>query len=52
MVQRDNLFFPAWAFGLSTTILRIPYSLVESGIYSCIVYWVVGLAPEASRFFT
>ena len=50
--QRDNLFFPAWVFGLPTTILRIPYSLLESSIYTCVTYYVVGLAPEPSRFFS
>lgn len=50
--QRDNLFYSAWAFALPTTLLRIPYSLLESGLWSVIVYWSVGLAPTAGRFFT
>lgn len=50
--QRDNLFYPAWAFALPTTLLRIPYSLLESFLWSIIVYWSVGLAPTAARFFT
>ena len=50
--QRDNLFYPAWAFALPTTLLRIPYSLLESFLWSIIVYWSVGLAPSAARFFT
>ena len=50
--QRDNLFYSAWAFALPTTLLRIPYSLLESFLWSIIVYWSVGLAPSAGRFFT
>ena len=50
--QRDNLFYSAWAFALPTTLLRIPYSLLESFLWSIIVYWSVGLAPSAARFFT
>ena len=50
--QRDNLFYSAWAFALPTTLLRIPYSLLESFLWSIIVYWSVGLAPTAGRFFT
>lgn len=50
--QRDNLFYSAWAFALPTTLLRIPYSLLESFLWSIIVYWSVGLAPTAARFFT
>ncbi|MCO5582935.1 hypothetical protein L7F22_036838 [Adiantum nelumboides] len=49
--QRDNLFYPSWAFSVPSWILRIPYSFVESIIWSCIVYYSVGLAPEAGRFF-
>ncbi len=47
--QRDNLFYPAWAFALPVTLLRIPYSLVESFILTIIIYWSVGLAPDAGR---
>ena len=32
--QRDNYFFPAWAFVIPTTILRLPISLVESLLWS------------------
>ena len=42
-------FFPAWAFVLPTTLLRIPYSLVEALIWTSIVYWVVGLTASAGR---
>ncbi|XP_047319537.1 ABC transporter G family member 31 isoform X2 [Impatiens glandulifera] len=49
--QRDNFFYPAWAWSLSSWILRIPYSLVESVVWSCIVYYSVGFAPSAGRFF-
>lgn len=47
--QRDNNFFPGWAFNLPIAILRVPYSVVEAIVWSCVVYWVVGLAPEAGR---
>ncbi|KAK9830492.1 hypothetical protein WJX72_012062 [[Myrmecia] bisecta] len=47
--HRDNLFFPAWAGSLPTALLRLPYSLLESACYSCIVYYVVGLSPWADR---
>jgi hypothetical protein len=47
--QRSLAMFPAWAYCLPTTILRIPLSLVESLVWSCIVYWLTGLAPDAGR---
>ncbi|CAM6058811.1 unnamed protein product [Sphagnum tenellum] len=49
--QRDNLFYPGWAFSIPSWVLRLPYSVAESIIWSCIVYYVVGLAPEPGRFF-
>ncbi|XP_024525458.1 ABC transporter G family member 31 [Selaginella moellendorffii] len=49
--QRGNLFFPGWAFSLPNWILRIPYSIIEGVIWSCIVYYTVGLSPEPGRFF-
>ncbi|WOG90844.1 hypothetical protein DCAR_0310090 [Daucus carota subsp. sativus] len=49
--QRDNCFYPAWAWSLSSWILRVPYSVVEALVWSCIVYYSVGFAPGAGRFF-
>ncbi|XP_024525813.1 ABC transporter G family member 31 [Selaginella moellendorffii] len=49
--QRDNLFFPGWAFSLPSWLLRIPYSVIEGVIWSCIVYYTVGLDPQPQRFF-
>lgn len=49
--QRDFLFYPPWAFGLPIWILRIPLSLLESGIWVILTYYVIGFAPAASRFF-
>ena len=37
---------------MPVTLLRIPYSLSFSIVWSCIVYWPTNLAPEAGRFFT
>lgn len=33
-------FYPAWAFALPTMVLSIPQAILESGIWSVIVYWV------------
>lgn len=48
--QRDFLFFPAWAFGLPVCILKIPLSLLESGIWVILTYYTIGFAPAASRY--
>lgn len=49
--QRDSLFFPGWAFGLPIWVLRIPLSLMESGIWIALTYYTIGFAPAASRYF-
>ncbi|KAF8403238.1 hypothetical protein HHK36_011339 [Tetracentron sinense] len=49
--QRDFMFYPAWAFGLPIWVLRIPLSLMESGIWIILTYYTIGFAPAASRFF-
>ncbi|KAK9998376.1 hypothetical protein SO802_017979 [Lithocarpus litseifolius] len=49
--QRDNFFHPAWAWSISSWILRVPYSIIEAVVWSCVVYFTVGFAPGAGRFF-
>ncbi|KAJ9565282.1 hypothetical protein OSB04_001248 [Centaurea solstitialis] len=49
--QRDNNFYPAWAWSISSWILRVPYSAVEAVVWSVIVYYSVGFSPSAGRFF-
>ncbi|OMO90458.1 ABC transporter-like protein [Corchorus olitorius] len=49
--QRDNLFHPAWVWSVVSWILRVPYSMVESIVWSCVVYYTVGFAPAVGRFF-
>ena len=47
--QRDNLYFPVAAYVLPTTALRLPYSLFLATVWSIIVYWSCGFAPEPGR---
>lgn len=47
--QRDFLFYPAWVFGLPIWVLKIPLSLMESGIWIALTYYTIGFAPAASR---
>ncbi|CAL9078900.1 unnamed protein product [Musa textilis] len=49
--QRDFLFYPPWAFGLSYWFLKVPLSLLESGIWTIFTYYVIGFAPAVGRFF-
>ena len=47
--QRQQGLYPAWAYTLPTTFLRLFYSATEAGLWSLIVYWSVGFAPDAGR---
>ncbi|TYK25233.1 ABC transporter G family member 34-like isoform X1 [Cucumis melo var. makuwa] len=49
--HRDFLFYPPWAFSLPFWLLRIPLSLIESGIWILLTYYTIGFAPTPSRFF-
>lgn len=47
--QRDNNWLTAWAYVYCTTLLRLPFSLVDAAMWSVVVYFVTGLAPDAAR---
>ncbi|KAE8055599.1 hypothetical protein FH972_012428 [Carpinus fangiana] len=46
--QRDNFFHPASAWSVTSWILRVPYSIIEAVVWSCVVYYTVGFAPGFS----
>ncbi|XP_065020889.1 pleiotropic drug resistance protein 2-like isoform X3 [Musa acuminata AAA Group] len=50
--QRDFLFYPPWAFGLSYWLLKIPLSLLDTGIWIFLTYYAIGFAPATGRFFS
>lgn len=47
--QRDNSFHPAWSWSIASWILRVPYSVLEAAVWTCVVYYSVGLAPSPGR---
>jgi len=47
--QRMRGLYPSWAYTAPGTYLRVYYSATEALIWSCIVYWLVGFAPDAGR---
>ncbi|RID70355.1 hypothetical protein BRARA_C02383 [Brassica rapa] len=49
--QRDNSFHPAWSWSIASWLLRVPYSVLESVVWTSVVYYSVGLAPSPGRFF-
>ncbi|XAR52748.1 hypothetical protein NMG60_11020974 [Bertholletia excelsa] len=49
--QRDLYFYPAWAYAIPATILKVPLSLLEALLWTSLTYYVIGYSPEAARFF-
>ncbi|KAJ3709078.1 hypothetical protein LUZ61_012783 [Rhynchospora tenuis] len=47
--QRDLFFYPAWAYSIPASLLKIPVSLLESIVWTTITYFLIGFTPEASR---
>ncbi|XP_024966212.1 pleiotropic drug resistance protein 3-like [Cynara cardunculus var. scolymus] len=49
--QRDMYFYPAWAYAIPASILKIPLSMVTAIIWTSLTYYVIGYSPEPERFF-
>eukprot|EP00268_Persea_americana_P059369 TRINITY_DN7275_c2_g1_i2.p1 TRINITY_DN7275_c2_g1~~TRINITY_DN7275_c2_g1_i2.p1 ORF type:complete len:1223 (-),score=195.79 TRINITY_DN7275_c2_g1_i2:74-3238(-) len=49
--QKELMLLPGWALLMSIFILSLPMSLIETGIWTCLSYFVIGFAPSAARFF-
>ncbi|KAL0415304.1 UNVERIFIED_CONTAM: ABC transporter G family member 37, partial [Sesamum latifolium] len=44
--QRDFFFYPAWAYGLPSWIVKIPAQAVEVAVYVALTYYVIGYDPS------
>ncbi|KAG2326565.1 hypothetical protein Bca52824_009293 [Brassica carinata] len=49
--QKQLCFYPAWAYAIPATVLKVPLSFIESLVWTCLTYYVIGYTPEVSRFF-
>ncbi|KAL2477702.1 ABC transporter G family member 37 [Forsythia ovata] len=49
--QRDFYFYPAWAYAIPATLLKIPLSLLEAIVWTSLTYYTIGYSPEVGRFF-
>ncbi|XP_022882360.1 ABC transporter G family member 32-like isoform X1 [Olea europaea var. sylvestris] len=49
--HRDLHFYPCWIYTLPSWALSIPTSLIESGFWVAVTYYVVGFDPNITRFF-
>lgn len=39
-------FYPGFLFAIPAFCLRLPYSLMESTLWTMVVYWIVGFSPS------
>ncbi|CAL0325454.1 unnamed protein product [Lupinus luteus] len=47
--QKTFYLYPAWAYCLPASILKIPFSVLDSIVWTSVTYYVIGYSPEASR---
>lgn len=47
--QRDLYFYPAWAYSIAASILKIPISLIQALVWTVLTYYVIGYSPEPGR---
>jgi hypothetical protein len=48
--HRDLRFYPSWAYTLPSWVLSIPISLMESGLWVAVTYYVIGYDPNITRY--
>ncbi len=47
--QKSFCFYPAWAYAIPASLLKVPISFVESLVWTSLTYYVIGYSPEAQR---
>jgi hypothetical protein len=48
--QRELLALPGWAVLSSVFLIGLPMSLVETGLWTSLTYYVIGYAPSFIRY--
>ncbi|GMH32356.1 hypothetical protein BSKO_00190 [Bryopsis sp. KO-2023] len=49
--HKDNFFFPALSYACGMAFTQIPFSFVESTVFSLTTYFMVGLSLDSTRYF-
>ncbi|KAL5582721.1 hypothetical protein UlMin_015163 [Ulmus minor] len=49
--QKALCFYPAWAYAIPATVLKVPLSVLEALFWTSLTYYVIGFSPEIQRFF-
>ena len=48
--QRDYGFFPSWMYVMNATLLELPLGLIDTFLWSIVVYWLVGMTASAGQY--
>lgn len=48
--HRDLHFYPSWVYSLPSWALSIPDSLIQSGLWVAVTYYVIGYDPYIIRY--
>ncbi|KAM4107965.1 hypothetical protein ACB094_03G008200 [Castanea mollissima] len=48
--QKQYCFYPAWAYAIPASVLKVPVSFVESLLWTSPTYYVMGYSPEAQSY--
>lgn len=47
--QKAFCMYPAWAYSIPASILKIPLSLADSIVWTSLTYYVIGYSPGVER---
>lgn len=47
--QKESFFYPAWAYVIPATFLKVPLSFLEALVWTSLTYYVIGFSPEIGR---
>lgn len=47
--QKAFYLYPAWAYSVPASILKIPISVLDSILWTALTYYVIGYSPEIER---
>ncbi|XP_050220411.1 pleiotropic drug resistance protein 3-like [Mercurialis annua] len=48
--QQSFYLYPAWAYSIPASILKIPFSVIDALLWTSLTYYVIGYSPEFKRF--
>lgn len=47
--QRDFYFYPAWTYSIPAALLKVPFSFLDTFLWTTLTYYAIGYSPEPER---